>query len=102
MSAQLARIVIFAFIAFLFVCDRKRRTGCSNALWIPLMWILILGSRPFSSWFGGGVNMETTDDYVEGSPVDRLVTSAGMPPVRKFHATGTPRARPIRPPATSA
>jgi exopolysaccharide production protein ExoQ len=73
MSAQLARILVYAFIAFLFLCDRKRRSGCSNALWIPLLWVLILGSRPFSSWFGGGVDMETTDDYIEGSPVDRLV-----------------------------
>src|ERR1041385_944818 len=73
MSPQIARIIFFAFIGFLFVCDRKRRSGCSNALWIPLFWVLILGSRPFSSWFGGGVDMETTDDYIEGSPVDRIV-----------------------------
>ena len=73
MSPEIARLIVFAFIAFLFVCDRKRRHGCSNALWIPLIWVLILGSRPFSTWFGGGVNMETTDDYIEGSPMDRVV-----------------------------
>ena len=73
MPPQVARLIVFAFIAFLFVCDRKRKHGCSNALWIPLFWVVVLGSRPFSTWFGGGINMETTDDYVEGSPMARLI-----------------------------
>ena len=45
----------------------------SNAIYIPLLWIVILGSRPVSVWFGGGASMESTDDYLEGSPFDRMV-----------------------------
>ena len=45
----------------------------SGALWIPLLWIMIIGSRPISLWFGGEIQMETQDDYLEGSPLDRNV-----------------------------
>jgi exopolysaccharide production protein ExoQ len=45
----------------------------SGSLWIALIWIFILGSRPVSLWFGGGVPIENVADYIEGSPIDRNV-----------------------------
>lgn len=42
-------------------------------MWIVLLWVGIIGSRPVSRWFGGGVEMISPDDYLEGSPVDRTV-----------------------------
>jgi hypothetical protein len=45
----------------------------SLALWIPLLWILIIGSRPVSTWFGGGLLVEKPQDYLEGSPLDASV-----------------------------
>ena len=53
--------------------DRKLRPMSSAALWIPLLWFLILGSRPVSYWFGAGLRVETPDDYLDGSPFDRIV-----------------------------
>jgi len=45
----------------------------SRALWLPLLWFVILSSRPISLWFGGGLRVENPDDYLEGSPFDRNV-----------------------------
>ena len=73
MPPRIALIVFLGFIGWLFVRDLKRRTLVSSAIYIPLLWIVILGSRPVSIWFGGGVSMQSTDDYLEGSPFDRMV-----------------------------
>ena len=45
----------------------------SWALWIPLVWIAIIGSRPISAWFGAEVEIRAPADYIEGSPLDRNV-----------------------------
>jgi exopolysaccharide production protein ExoQ len=42
----------------------------SLALWIPLLWLLIVSSRPISFWFHGGILVESPDAYLEGSPLD--------------------------------
>jgi len=47
----------------------------SWALWIVLVWVLIIGSRPVSIWLGEGTHFEKVDDYLEGSPLDRNVFS---------------------------
>jgi exopolysaccharide production protein ExoQ len=56
-------------IAFLFRWDRQGRNTTTGALWIPLIWLIIIGSRNVSEWvgFGGGTSLE------EGSPLDSLV-----------------------------
>ena len=43
----------------------------SGGLWVVLLWIVIIGSRPVSFWFGEGFQAKTPDDYLEGSPIDR-------------------------------
>jgi exopolysaccharide production protein ExoQ len=45
----------------------------SSALWVPLLWLLILSSRNVSEWFGGGLRVEKPGDYLEGSPFDRNI-----------------------------
>jgi exopolysaccharide production protein ExoQ len=71
MPRQLALFLCFILIAWLFARDRKLRPMTSWALWFVLVWIVIIGSRPSSLWFGGGIQIETPDDYLEGSPLDR-------------------------------
>ncbi|MBV9392191.1 MAG: O-antigen ligase family protein, partial [Verrucomicrobia bacterium] len=60
-----------AFIIFLYRRDAKETPRVSSALWIPLLWYLIAGSRFVSQWLslgqGGGPSME------EGSPLDAAV-----------------------------
>lgn len=45
----------------------------SWALWVPLLWIIIIGTRPISAWFGGAFDLEATDSYQDGSPLDRNI-----------------------------
>src|SRR5207244_3770107 len=71
--ANLALCICVFFILWLFARDRKRRVAVSASLWIVVIWCAILGSRPVSLWFGLGKSLETTDDYVDGSPLDRNI-----------------------------
>ncbi len=64
---------IFAFgIAGLFILNRDREVRTSKALWLPVLWLLIAGSRPVSVWLQMGPP-SSPDKYLEGSPLDRIV-----------------------------
>lgn len=51
--------------------DLKRKDGPSSALWIPLIWMFLAGSRYVSQW----MNMAPSqvEAYQEGSPLDAVV-----------------------------
>src|SRR5687768_10148564 len=74
MPPLLATFLTFALIVYLFRRDFRAEPKVSTALWIPVIWILITGSRAFSEWcaffglpLGGAISVE------QGSPVDALV-----------------------------
>ena len=69
MPPQLALLLTSAFIAFLFVRDHRERPAITGALWIPLLWLLIIGSRNVSEWVGFGGATSLTD----GSPLDSTI-----------------------------
>ena len=74
MNASLATIVYVLGIAGLFYLnwDKSVRTSC--ALWIPVIWFWILGSRAVSIWLSGGAPTTTTVNAVmDGSPIDAFV-----------------------------
>src|SRR3954452_7343325 len=71
MTPRLALLVCSGFIVWLFVTENKRRK-VSSALWLPVIWGFIIGSKPISLWFVNGGSAGATDNYVEGSPFDRL------------------------------
>src|SRR5260370_37582351 len=65
--------VVFAFgILGLFGLERDRNSRVSSALWIPVVWTLIAGSRMVSEWLQVAP-ATTVNQYLEGSPLDRLV-----------------------------
>ena len=73
---MLSQIVLFINILFsgwLFARDRKLNPMPSRASWIALLWILILGSRYVSAWFGVDTDMVSPDELLEGSPLDRNI-----------------------------
>jgi O-antigen ligase len=72
MPPRLALGLACAFIAWLFAGEKKRGDAFAGALWVPLLWLLILGSRPVSLWFNNGQTIDP-DAYQEGSPFDRNV-----------------------------
>jgi len=74
MNAQLAFLIFGIGVAGLFYLDRDKTDHTSGAIWVPVIWIGIAGSRAVSSWFGMGddsaVNIAST---LDGSPVDAFI-----------------------------
>jgi exopolysaccharide production protein ExoQ len=52
--------------------DRDRKSPTSPALWLPIVWISIGASRMVTQWLGTTGPMDSPDQYLEGSPLDRL------------------------------
>jgi len=76
MPAQLALLLTTVFVLFLFWRDVKERPPVTGALWVPLLWMLILGSRGASGWLGWGGTYATPDGLAEGSPLDAATFGA--------------------------
>ena len=60
-----------AGIAGLFYLNRDRSRRVSKCLWLPVMWLWIIGSRPVSVWLG-----ITPADSDFGSPWDAVIFAA--------------------------
>lgn len=69
-----ALILCIIFIAYLLWQDSKRRKTLSWAIWMPTIFLLIVGSRPLSMWFGGGREWhgQGLANNAEGSPIDQV------------------------------
>jgi exopolysaccharide production protein ExoQ len=69
MSPSLATLAYVCGIACLFFLDRDSSVRTSKALWIPVIWLWIVGSRAVSVWLG----LEAADatNVQLDSPVDR-------------------------------
>lgn len=70
MPPQLALLGCGLFIFWLFVRDHRQNKS-SFALWLPLLWMLVLGSRPVTLWLSLGSQLDASVDYSEGTPADR-------------------------------
>jgi exopolysaccharide production protein ExoQ len=70
MSPSLATIVYVAGIVGLFFLNRDKSLRTSKALWLPVVYLWALGSRPVSVWLGQG-DSGTSDVQLDGSPLDR-------------------------------
>lgn len=91
MPPKVAFCLCLLFIFWLFAKSKKQARGLSGALWIPLIWALLIGSKPITLWLGLTGTAETADSYVEGSPVDRLLflalIIAGLFVINRRHTT---------------
>lgn len=67
MSPHLATFVFATGILGLFVLDRDRTVRTSKALWLPVIWLWVVGSRSVSIWLGLS---SMTYSASEGSPFD--------------------------------
>ena len=74
MPPAVATIVFGLGTAGLFLLDGKRERQVSPALWIPVIWLSIAGSRMVSAWLQltPTAGPESADQYLEGSPLDRM------------------------------
>jgi exopolysaccharide production protein ExoQ len=67
----LALSLTFGLIFFLLWSDSREHRKVSAALWIPLIWILLTGSRFVSQWLALNQHMDASPE--DGSPIDAAV-----------------------------
>lgn len=70
-----ALLICIVFVVALLAMDARRKPAVSFALWVPFIWLLIVGSRPVSFWFLKRETMISAEDVLSGSPFDRTVLS---------------------------
>lgn len=77
MNGSLALLVFAVGVAGLFYLDRDKSFQTSKALWLPVIWLWIAGSRPVSSWFGMGADTaHNISATLDGSPMDAAIFEA--------------------------
>jgi exopolysaccharide production protein ExoQ len=68
---RLAAFLTVAFIVFLFRRDIREKPDVSGALWLPLIWMLLICSRNVSGWLNiFGLNVSGAASAEEGNPLD--------------------------------
>lgn len=72
MPPTVALIVWFLLLLVLLWFDPAKMPGTSLALWVPLIWMFIVGSRLTSQWLGG-VTATSVNVLAEGNPLDRTI-----------------------------
>ena len=77
MIALPATMLTILVIVILFRLDRSEEKRGPIALWIPFIWLLIESSRPVSAWIQN-VAGNTTNSYIDGSPLDRNILTTLM------------------------
>jgi len=63
--------LFIAFILWLFIRDARQRTGVSGALWIPLSWVFIIGTKPVSVLLNAGGSFVDANGYLEDGILDK-------------------------------
>ncbi len=69
MNPSIASLIYELGVVALFILNRDKSTPTSRALWLPVLYLWILGSRPVSFWLGMG-STAPGDPGLDGSPVD--------------------------------
>lgn len=71
--SQVASLICVLAIIGLFYLDRDACARTMKAVWIPVLWFLIGGSRPVSEWLNMSSSVSQAQEYLEGSPLDAVV-----------------------------
>lgn len=77
MNPLLASLIFACGIGGLFYLDRDKTVRTSKAIWLPIIWIGIVGSRSVSAWLNGNPTQDTIQNVqtsqLNGSPLDAAV-----------------------------
>ena len=74
MTPGIATFFFAVGILALFALDRDKNARTSKALWIPVVWMLLAGSRMVSQWLeAGSVATVSPEQLLDGSPLDRNI-----------------------------
>jgi exopolysaccharide production protein ExoQ len=72
MPPPLALALTLLFIGYLLRRDSREEPRVSSAVWIPIIWLMINGSRQVSQWWGTGSTF-SAGTLTDGSPIDKGV-----------------------------
>src|SRR5213596_2588735 len=72
MPPTLALFLTIAFVVFLFRRDILERPNITRALWLPLIWTLLVGSRSVAQWLSA-LGVPIGGSIEEGNPTDAVV-----------------------------
>jgi exopolysaccharide production protein ExoQ len=78
MSSQVATLLFAVGIAGLFWLDRDKSIRTSKALWLPIVWLSITGSRSVAAWLGMGLPQEIPGQPPASSLLDQFVAATLM------------------------
>lgn len=94
MTPNVALLLWLVLLVALFCFDPAREPKVSAALWVPVIWLFIAGSRLPSVWLSGGQAGTIAGALQEGNPLDRtfwtglIVLAFGILVSRSFNWTG--------------
>jgi O-antigen ligase len=72
---SIALVGTFGFVFFLFRRDIRQKPNVTGAVWLPIIWVVLMGSRSVAQWlFLCG--FKTLGSVEEGTPLDALVYSS--------------------------
>jgi exopolysaccharide production protein ExoQ len=72
LSPPIALLATVAFIFFLFRRDIREQPNVTGALWLPLIWMVLIGSRSPTQWLTVGGYMQG-GSMEEGNPLDAFI-----------------------------
>jgi exopolysaccharide production protein ExoQ len=72
LPSPVALFLTVSLVVFLFRRDFRERPNVTNALWIPLLWMLIIGSRSVVQWLNA-FGIMRLGSAEEGNPLDALI-----------------------------
>jgi len=77
MSPSIANLAYALGIAGLFLLNRDNSIRTSRALWLPVLYLWVLGSRPLAYWMNGGFRPGSIDQALTlDSPIDEAFFAA--------------------------
>ncbi len=73
MNPSTALLLFGIGIAGLFYLDREWELDITRALWLPTLWLLLIGSKPVSFWLGLSPANPTPQQVMQGNPLDAAI-----------------------------
>ena len=73
MPPTLALVLTLGLIVFLFRRDFREKPNVTGALWLPILWMLIMASRPPTAWLRIAGLSIVGGSWEEGNPLDAVL-----------------------------
>jgi exopolysaccharide production protein ExoQ len=90
MPPTLALVLTLGFVAFLFRRDFREKPNVTSALWLPFIWMVLIGSRSPTMWLNA-FGLASLGSPGEGNPIDALIyfalIIAGLYVLNRRHAS---------------